>query len=448
MINITRSSYISYLDKWLTDADRKPLLVRGARQVGKTTLIRNWIPEGRKLLELNFEERPDARTIFQRNLDVARLIEELELFFGTRIEHDRVILFFDEVQIAPEAITSLRFFYEKSPGIPVIAAGSLLEFALSEISFPVGRVQSLFLRPLAFDEFVKEIGGDVLYDYLARIDLQSEPLVETAHQELLSLAMKYFQVGGMPTSVAKYSQDGSLISVAAAQRLLVNGYRDDFPKYGRRINLDLLNLVYGKVANVCGSSRVKYTFFSRDHRAHQIKSALELLSDAHIINKIHVTHGGIYPTAAGIDVDLFKISHLDIGLMQSAIGLDWRLIPSGSESLQLFNGQLAEQFVAQELAAKAPLDQRPRVTFWERLKAGADAEVDFLIEAEGRIIPAEVKSGTRGTLRSLRQYVENFHPPYSLVLSANNIARDQGVIFMPFYAIGSILSKMDLPLRD
>ena len=442
MKKIVRTKYIKYLNSWISKLDRRPLLMRGARQVGKTSLVRDWVPAGRKLLELNFEERPDARAIFEKNLEVTRIIEELELFFGTAIDPEKVVLFFDEVQLAPEAIASLRFFYEKCPALPVIAAGSLLEFALKEISFPVGRVQSLFVRPISFDEFVLMIGSEVLYNYLTQISLDSESLAETAHQQLLALALRYFKVGGMPKALAMYAQYQSLERVAEVHRLLINGYRDDFPKYGRRVNLEVLNLVYSKLAHVAGGSRAKYSFFSRELRSVQIKSALELLSDAHIITKVHAARGGTYPVAAGINLDLFKIAHLDIGLLQNAMGFDWELLPPAAESITLANGRLAEQFVAQELSAVTPLDLRAQPTYWERQKAGSDAEVDFLIESQSQILPIEVKSGTRGTLRSLQQYLSTFAPPCGLVLSANNISRDRDVVFLPFYAIGSVASKL------
>lgn len=442
MVAIRRSRYISYLNNWLSSLERRPLLIRGARQVGKTSLVRDWVPAGYKLLELNFEERPDARRIFAKNLDIGRIVEELELLFGTEIIPESTVLFFDEIQVAPEAISSLRFFYERYPQLPVLAAGSLLEFALKEISFPVGRVGSIFLRPVSFEEFVRLCGSNLLADTLKSITLESPPLSDTAHQQLISLVLRYCKVGGMPEAVASYAERRSLEYVAGIHRLLVNGYRDDFPKYGRRTNIDALNEVYSKLPFAAGGSRAKFTFFSRELRALQVKSAIELLSDAHIATKVFAARGDVYPLEAGLDFDKYKLMHLDIGLLQHAMGFDWSLMPDGAEVTRLAEGRFAEQFVAQELAAVHSIQTKAKLAYWERIKAGSDAEVDFLVNHQSIVVPVEVKSGTRGTLRSLQQYTATYSPRFSVVLSANNVSRDRDVLYFPLYAIGQIFASL------
>jgi predicted AAA+ superfamily ATPase len=441
MPNIARPRYVNHLNTWLTSPDRRPLLIRGARQVGKTSLVRDWVPKGYKLLELNFEERPDARSIFTKNLDVVRIVEELELFWGTEIRPESTVLFFDEAQVAPEAISSLRFFYEKYPQLPVVAAGSLLEFALKEISFPVGRIESIFLRPVSFEEFVRFCGSSLLAEHLGRVTLEAPRLSETAHDQLLSLALRYFKVGGMPKAVASYAEHRSLERVAEIHRLLVNGYRDDFPKYGQRTNIDVLNQVYSKLPFTAGGSRAKFTAFSRDFRAQQIKSAIELLTDAHIITKVYAARGDVYPVDAGIDIDKYKLAHLDIGLLQHAMGFDWSLMPHEAAISNLADGRLAEQFVAQELLASKSIQTKAKLTYWERVKAGSEAEVDFLVDYQGGVLPIEVKSGSRGTLRSLHQYVAAYSPRFSIVLSANTLSQDQDIFYLPLYAIGQIVPR-------
>lgn len=433
------------LSEWYHHVDRKPLIVRGARQVGKTFAIRSW---GRKtvenFVEINFEERPSLIQLFDQDLVVDHLLDELTLAMGVDLRKPSTLIFFDEIQEAPKALTALRYFYEKAPHLPIIAAGSLIEFVLSEISMPVGRVESLELYPLTFFEFLDAVGREELSRYIEQLPL-GKAVSAVAHRELLLQLKKYFYVGGMPGVVSAYVQSSSLPEASKVHEQILTVYEDDFAKYAERADWQALRLVFQRTPAFVGDTRVKYSRFDREIRSGKIKRALLLLSTARIISKVQVVHSPKPPLKAHAKPDFFKLIFLDIGLMQSSLGVDWQRIPFNQELTTLFDGALAEQFVGQELRAHG---QEKELYYWERNKHGSDAEVDYLIQSGEGIIPIEVKSGAKGTFKSLQRYVDEEQPPAAYVLSHKNYEKNDVFVYVPLYRAGQLVTRTRLLARE
>lgn len=425
----------AFLDNWKKSKDRRPLLVRGARQVGKSFAIRAW---GQKtflkdnFVELNFEEKPQLKTIFQKDLDVDRILNELNFTLGKNLRNPDTLLFLDEIQACPEAITALRYFYEKYPLLYVVGAGSLIEFALRELSFPVGRIESHFIQPLTFCEFLNSIGKKNLSDFIDQHDMAS-PVSEIIHQELVQLLKYYFRIGGMPAAVNAYIETNDLKEVSKIHSLILQSYEDDFAKYAKKTDWNALRTVFTSIPSYIAKGNIKYTHVDRSSRIDKTKRCINLLELAKVLTKVHATSGTELPLKARAKTNIFKLLFLDIGVLQHALGFDWQLIDPEITLTDLHNGSFAEQFVGQEILGKRSQLNRYQLHYWQREKHGAEAEVDYLIEYNNYPTAVEVKTGERGTLKSLHEFIKEKHPPTSFVLSQLNFARKDSIIWQPLY---------------
>ena len=430
----------SQLSDWLSSSDRKPLLLRGARQVGKSHAVRSWCKQSNlKLLEMNFEEVPRLAAVFEQDLDVARITSELSSYFGETVTSPSTVLFLDEIQAAPKAITALRYFYEKTPETTVLAAGSLVEFALEGIGLPVGRVYSSFVYPLTFVEFVKALGKNGLARAVDEFDVQHpKPIPQLIHTELLLQLKTFFRVGGMPKAVASFSESNDLARVSAEHALLLRGYRDDFRKYAREVDWALLETIFEKMGQLAGGSPVRYSKIAHGLSSAQVRRALAAVAMSLVAHKILPVSAPKLPLAAHSIDKRFKLMFLDIGLLHHVLGFDWRNLDPTADLTDIADGRLAEQFVAQELiASRSSLDQY-KLHYWNRMRAGAEAEVDFVIEQFGAPVPIEVKSGARGRLRSLDEYIREEKPERCFVLSQRNVDVKGNVFFLPLYLAGRL----------
>ncbi len=428
------------LSAWHSYPDRKPLLLRGARQVGKSHAVRAWCQQANlKLLEMNFEEVPRLATVFDHDLDVLRIARELASYFGETITSPSTVLFLDEIQVAPKAITALRYFYEKSPETTVVAAGSLVEFALEGLGLPVGRVHSSFVYPLTFVEFLRAIGKNGLALAIEEFDVQTPmPLPQLIHSELLLQLKTFFRVGGMPKAVVSFSESNDLARVSAEHALLLRGYRDDFRKYARQVDWALLETIFEKMGQLAGGAPVRYSKIVHDLSSTQVRRALAAISMSLVAHKILPVSTPKLPLAAHSIDKRFKLMFLDIGLLHHILGFDWRNVDPNSDLTEIADGRLAEQFVAQELiASRSSLDQY-KLHYWNRMRAGSEAEVDFVIEQCGAPVPIEVKSGARGRLRSLDEYIREEKPERCFVLSQRNVEVKENVFFLPLYLAGRL----------
>lgn len=421
------------LEEWVSGNFRKPLLIRGARQVGKTYIVNELARQHFKdnFHSFNFEKNPELHSIFDQNLESSRILSELELFSGKKIESGHDLLFFDEIQECPKAIMSLRYFYEEMPGLHLIAAGSLLEFALKDISFPVGRLQILYMHPMTFEEFLLATGKEMLAE---RIRDPEKSISESAIQLINEEMYNYFLVGGMPESVNTFIKTGSFIETFNIQSDLIATMRQDFSKYAGHSDKRCLNAVLNSVAKKTGE-QIKYTHLAEDFSNPTLKKAFELLEMAKLFTRVKAASPAGLPLEAGASEKIFKTVFLDIGLLSNINGFSTDRTVPRNKMASAFNGKLAEQFVGQELRALL----NNNIFYWSRNQRGSSAETDYLIEKNGEIIPIEVKSGKSGKVKSLHMLLKEYpsiNQAYVLTEDKYGEIADQKIKFRPLFMAG------------
>lgn len=432
--------------RWLERPGRKPLVVRGARQTGKSTLVRQFADaNGLTLHEVNLERQPGLLSTFE-SMDAARILEELQLVVRKGpIRGARALLFLDEVQAIPEALGALRYLWEAHPELPIVAAGSLLEFALSErrTSVPVGRVAYLFMHPMTFEEFLAAAGDHDLVELLGKWDpKQSFP--DVAHQRLLERLRSFLVVGGMPEAVASYHGAGDVEAVREVQDAILETYRDDFPKYVGAKNVELMTRAYDYLRRQVGH-KLKYVNVDRDAQARAVRDVVELLFNARVAFAVRRTTAGGLPLGAGLDERVYKSYFLDVGLVARTSSIDWIDAETLRSSQFINNGQLAEQFVAQELWATGPSNRAPELFYWLREGRANNAEVDFLLASSKSIVPIEVKAGKSGTMKSLFQFAKQHGAELAVRFDTNPPSRSRISHEIP--SAGAVhLDLLSLPL--
>lgn len=390
---------------WKNQEDRYPLLVRGARQVGKSYLVETFAKENfHTSVTVNFEFQPQLKECFT-TLNPLEIITRLQLMLGIQIDEENTLVFLDEIQECPQAITSLRYFKEKMPRLPVIGAGSLLEFALqsSRFKMPVGRIHFLYLEPLSFSEFLDASGNQQLRQYLAKVKI-SDRIEDAIHEKLLELLRSYLIVGGMPAVLIAYLGNKNISACQNIQTGLLQTFRGDFGKYAKTAQHKYLQKVFDAAPRLVGQ-RIKYVNIDAEVKSRDLRNALELLTMAGIIYPIYLSKASGVPLGAQIDERKLKLNFLDIGLMQNACGLQTQ-ISFERDFMQINSGAVAEQFVGQELRAHGNKHQPSRLFFWAREKKGSQAEVDYVISIGSEIFPVEVKAGKTGRLKSLKLFLE------------------------------------------
>jgi len=419
-------------------------VVRGARQVGKSHAIRAWANANfgaKKFLEINLESSDRFRAVFSGDLNASSILDELNLLTGFNLREPNQLLFIDEIQAVPSAITALRFFYEQFPQLAVIAAGSLLEFALDGAGVPVGRIEYLHVNPFSFREFLEVLSRQQLADFIASHTGSNQfelAVPEAIHIELLSLLKLYMRVGGMPKAVVAYAETRDITEVAREQRLILQTYEEDFTKYAKRSQIETLHRTFSRVPHVVALQRVQYRKVDPDVRIEKTKRSLELLQRARIISRVTCSRATVLPLAAEEKHEFFKILFLDIGLLQHALGFDWTIIDSSTELSNIADGRFAEQFVGQELIAERSGASLYNLHYWDRSNPGAEAEVDYLIEYANSVAPLEVKRGLQGSLRSLHTYISTHSPSHAFVASQRNRACVDTLQWIPLYLAGQL----------
>jgi len=395
---------LNFLDEWVRSSNRKPLIIRGARQVGKSTLVELFAQKQRRLHLVNLERYPELAQIFSTK-NPQQIIQQLEFLPNMELIHADSLLFFDEIQAVPEAIPALRYFYEDMPELAVISAGSLLEFVLSAHAFsmPVGRVQYLHMGPMTFSEFLLALGEDRLYEVVTTYEL-GDAIGDIAHNRLLDILRSYYFVGGMPEAVAIFTKSGSYKNVSAVHNSIIETYRDDFPKYigGRNLNR-ILNVFNFAARNV--GVKIKYSNISAQDQSATIKKDLELLAMSRVISKVVHSHCSGLPLQADQEEKVYKLLFLDVGLMNAICGLDWRSMSRLDEAKLINQGAIAEQFIGQHLQIMLADTPNRELNYWLREGRSANAELDFVVAIKGKIIPVEVKSGATGSMKSLHQFM-------------------------------------------
>ena len=426
---------------WSRDTDRKPLLLRGARQVGKSSALRQLGKQFKHFIEINFDENKEVGSFFDASLSPQEICQQLALYYHTPVIPGETLLFFDEIQSCQSALSKLRYFYEKYPELHVAAAGSLLEFALEEIpTFGVGRVRSLFMYPFGFDEFLTALNEEALSDAV-KLASPEKPLAEPIHQQLLNRLKIFLICGGMPEAVLQYVRKKDLLNGELVLTDLLTVLKTDFTKYRKRTPLLLLNEVFESVMRQTEGKFV-YERAAPGTPSSAVKQALELLIMAGLVYPVTHTAANGIPLGAEKNVKYRRIIPCDTGLFLHTLGLRSEILPAADFSA-VNRGSLAEIFTGLELL-KAVSCYTPSVLFcWQRStnlnsSIRGNAQVDFLIQKGSNIIPIEVKAGTQGSMQSLRIFMKEKQIKKGVRTSLENFGRYENIDVYPLYAIGNL----------
>lgn len=445
----------TYLAEWASRPSHKPVLLRGARQVGKSTAVRHLGERFENYVEINFEKHPEYKVLFQGNLDVKRIIPQMAAMYGRAITPGKTLLFIDEIQECPEAIMSLRFFKEDMPKLHVIAAGSLLEFALDELpTFGVGRIHSMFMYPMTFDEFLSANGEQLLLDARKEATAQS-PLPQLLHEKLIQLLRTYMIIGGMPESVAKWVETHDFLQCQEVQDDILSGYEDDFPKYRKKVEPTLLRLTMRSVA-VQATRKFVYAEVGSGYKANEVKDALELLAKAGIIIPVSHTDANGLPLGSEANNAYRKILLLDSGLMLRLLNMTLgdisemttHILTSGVSDL-VNKGPMAEMIVGLELLHYLSPNIRHDLYYWVRQAKNSLAEIDYVTTRGLTVLPIEVKAGTQGGMKSLWTFMREKHLTEAVRCSLENFgtfdyidSQEEGAVrhirICPIYAISQM----------
>lgn len=423
---------------WKEEPGRKPLLVRGARQVGKSSSIRKLGESFDMIVEVNFEEQKSVHALFEGDLTPQVLCENLSVFLETDIVPGKTLLFFDEIQACIPAISSLRFFYEKMPDLHVVAAGSLLEFALAEIpSFGVGRIRSVYLYPLSFDEYLLGTGQEKLWEMKRKANSQN-PLQTPIHAKLLDLLKKFLIIGGMPEVVERYVANNDLRECQRVLDDLISSLRTDFTKYKNRIPSSRIREVFEAILRQAGGKFV-YKKASESLNTGQIKEALELLIMAGLVIPVNHSSANGIPLGAEVNTKKRKMLLLDTGICQRLNQLNISDLLFSDELSMVNKGGIAEQFLGLEILKNASCYHQTELYYWHREALNSNAEVDYLIQHNNEILPIEVKSGSKGSMTSMYLFLKEKGAKYGCRLSLENFSEYGKIKVFPLYAYTNVV---------
>lgn len=430
---------INELQKWKEKSDRKPLILRGARQVGKTWLLKDFGKKSFKdVCYINFEQKDVLGAIFEGTLSPKRIIEQLSVYSGKKILPEETLIIFDEVQEMPRALTSLKYFAEEAPEYAICCAGSLLGVALHEgTSFPVGKVEFLDLYPLSFREFLLANGEEMLLDYILK-DGNRDLAAFT--EKLTDYLKKYFVIGGMPSAILKWLDTHDFFEVDDVQKQLVAAYENDFSKHAPRQMIEKIRYVWDSIPSQLAKENKKFVYglVREGARAREYEDSLMWLSDAgEIIRTYNISKPDI-PLKAYADLKSFKVFLLDVGLLRCMSGVSPKVILEGSRIFEEFKGALTEQYVCQELQLFRRLQTN---YYWTSSSA---AEVDFLISDGMEVFPLECKAGLTMNAKSLKVYRQKYMPRLSLrtslLLYSKN--KEEGMVNIPLYMLFALHEEL------
>ena len=424
-----RASYKKLLE-WKNDTKRKPLLLQGARQVGKTYLINEFgKSEYENFVYLNFEQNPELSSLFQGSLDPNKIVESIGLYYGWTIQAENTLLFFDEIQTTPEVLTSLKYFYEKNPEYHVIAGGSLLGVSIGkQSSFPVGKVNFMTLHPMSFSEYLVAFGEKMLADKLNNIHPEG-PFPEILHQKLMAHLKMYLFLGGMPEVLQDYLDHQDIVSVRNIQDEILRAYENDFSKYTANTQAIKTSEVWRSIPAQLARERkkFKYSDVRKGARASTYEQTIEWLNKAGLINLAHQISTPKIPLSGYADHSRFKVYMLDTGLLGAMLKITSEIIVKPTALFSEYNGAFIENFVASELVASSNDD----LYYWA---SKSEAEVDFILRNGSKVYPLEVKSGLSKYKKSLVSYSEKYNPDLIFRCSPRNFTRDGNFINLPIYA--------------
>lgn len=424
---------IEKLLKWKQSKNRKPLIIQGARQVGKTWLMREF---GRQAyantVYINFDSNSRLKELFASDLDTERLIMGLELYVGHKIDPNNSLLIFDEVQEVPRALSSLKYFYEDAPQYHIICAGSLLGIALHQgTSFPVGKVDFLKLYPLSFKEFLIASGKERFSDLLDKKDFE---MITSFKQTYIDALKQYYFVGGMPEAVQDFIENKDFNNVREIQKRILNAYEQDLSKHAPNEIVPRLRMLWNSIPSQLAKENKKFIYglVREGARAKDYETALMWLSDCGLVHKINRINTAAIPLRAYEDFKAFKLFIVDVGLLGCMAGLSQRTLLDGNDLFIEFKGALTEQYVCQQLMTLQDLD------IYYYTNDRGSCEVDFVIDTGEMIIPVEVKAEVNLKAKSLRTYKDRFSPKLSVRTSMADYKNEGWLINLPLYAIDLI----------
>ena len=426
---------LNELNKWKDKSRRKPLIITGVRQCGKTYIVDEFAHEEfDSYVKVNFESEEKLTAIFDYDFDVARIISELERHYKTKVIPGKTLLFFDEIQECPRAITALKYFCENMSELHIICAGSLLGVALKEeqISFPVGKVNRMQLYPMSFKEFVIANGRTDLIETLSKWPVDRE-IPELYSVPMKKLLKEYYVVGGMPEAVKTWIDTHDFDEVEEVQSEILNDYADDFSKHAPASEVPKIRWIWDSIPLQLAKDNNKFVFshVKEGKRAHELENALQWLKDAGLIYQLELVEKPEIPLSGFADASFFKVYLADVGLLRSVSGITAETLANGSGQYLRFKGAFTENYVMTQLVA---MGKKP--CFW---RSGNTAEVDFLFENDGEIVPVEVKSAENTQAKSYRQFCSLYEPKVGFKLSLKNIAENECVhtrtISLPLFMI-------------
>lgn len=425
------------LKKWKDSKYRKPLILTGARQTGKTYIIKDFgNSEYEDIAYFNFDHDKALSNLFINTKEPKRIIEQLIFIHGKAINPGKTLIFFDEIQECPNALNSLKYFEEEANEYHVIAAGSLLGIRLSQTSFPVGKVDFLHLYPMSFSEFLIALGDENLVEYMKSI--KSIEKIPEIYFNLLSEKLKaYFIIGGMPEIVNSWVQDKDIERVNILQKNILKAYEDDFSKHVSTSESNKMSIIWNSVPSQLSKDNKKFLYqcVKEGARAREYEDALNWIVNANLLQKIYNTKKLAHPLNSYIDLSAFKIYMGDIGLLRKMSNLDSIIIKNGDKLFEEFKGSLTENYILNVLVSV--FDYLPCYYTFNNY------EIDYVIEYKNEIIPIEIKSGKSTNNKSLTKYNELYHPNYMIRFSMNNLTKDDNIINVPLFMAEYIQNIID-----
>ena len=428
--------------EWKDDPFRKPMLLRGARQTGKTTTVRHFAQQFESFVELNFEKDDRLLSVFEKDLDIKRILGLLEGIVRKKIVPGKTLLFLDEIQLCPRAVSALRYFYEDLPELHVIATGSLLEFVFSKIKdFGVGRIRNAFIYPFSFSEFAKALENDILIDRMHNATF-TNPLSEMEHSMLLDLLKTFVIVGGMPAAVGAYAQTHSFLDVERMHKDIMTSLKADFGKYDGRVPAERIRNTLSSVISQTGGKFI-YTNSMLELSYKQAREATDLLERSKLIVSVMSCYANGIPLGGDINPKSNKFLLLDTGLYLHECKLNIADLAMRPTTEFINTGKLAEMLVGLELLKSGDPFRENSLFYWHREAINSTAEVDYLTQLNDTVLPIEVKSGTRGAMKSLHMLMAEKKLSLGIRTSQENIGELGNIRIIPHYLISDWKRLLD-----
>ena len=425
--------------KWKSKQNRKPLLIKGARQVGKTWLMKEFGKnEYESVAYINFEKATQLANLFEADFDIPRILRSVQLITGIIPKPGETLIIFDEIQSVKRGLLSLKYFYEDAPEYHIIAAGSLLGLSIhKDDSFPVGKVDFLELYPLSYEEFIVALGKNSLLDALHRRDWELTKAFKSNYIELLK---QYYYIGGMPEVVKSFIQNNDYNEVREIQNSILESYNNDFSKHSPIEIVPRIKMIWNSIPSQLAKENRKFIYgaVKSGGRAKEFEVAIMWLEDAGLIHKISRVSNASLPLDGFVDIGAFKLFMVDIGLLGAKSGLDAKTIIEGNTIFGQYKGALTEQYVLQQLKCSTGIE-----TYYWSAEQGI-AEIDFLIQTGGKVIPIEVKAEENLKAKSLKSFRDKFHPELSIRTSMSDFRKEETLTNLPLYGISLINSLTEI----